>query len=673
MIFYFFLLNSKLMMNKIVNFIQEFYYKELIKAINNNTALIIDFKDIDKFDAEIADNLLQNPDEVIRYFEDAINELDLNTNGIVRVRFKNLPLSREIRIRELRAEHLQKLWCIDATVKAATDVRPEIYSAIFECPACSSKIEVEQSGTTLQKATSCSSCGRHGDMRLVEKKMRDIRFLNVVEPFELTSGEQPGEIMVVLREDLTTPKMQRRSDPGNRLKIVGILRELPKWIRGKLSTRLDMYFDAVYFEPSEVEFEELEITEEDEKRIKELAKDKNIFKKLVASIAPGIYGYDEIKEALVLQMFGGVPHELPDKTRIRENIHILITGDPSVGKTKLLKLVSSIMPKGRYASGKGVSGAGLTATVVRNEALGGWVLEAGAIVLTNHSLLAIDEFDKMSKDDQIAMHEAMSVGTVSIAKASIVATLPANTAVLAAANPKLGRFDVMRSLIDQIDIPETLLARFDLKFALRDMPNKAYDEMLAEHIVSARTTPEIVTPPIESDILRKYIAYARKTITSINLLPEAAEILKKFYVDMRTRYSTSEKGVVSITLRQYEALIRLAEASAKVRLDTNVTVEDAERAIRLMKYSLAQLGYDYETGTIDIDRLESGISTSQRSKMRVVLEIIEELQKELGDVPEEDVKASAEERGITNIDEILERLKESGLIFQPKSGFVRKI
>lgn len=656
-----------------MEFLREFYYKDLIKAAEERSALIIDFEELDKREPEIADMLLEKPDEVIEQFEEAIKELDIGEDAKIKVRIKNLPASREMRIRNLRAEHLQKLWCIEGIVKAATDVRPEIYSAVFECPVCNARIEVPQSGTTLQKATACTKCGRHGDMRLVETKMRDIRFLNVVEPFEIASGEQPGEIMVILREDLTTPKMQRRSDPGNRLKIVGILRELPKWIRGKLSTRLDMYFDAIYFEPSEVEFEEIEITEEDEKRIKELAKDKDVFKKLVASIAPGIYGYEEIKEALVLQMFGGVPHVLPDGTKIRENIHILITGDPSVGKTKLLKLVASIMPKGRYASGKGVSGAGLTATVVRNEALGGWVLEAGAIVLTNNSLLAIDEFDKMSKDDQIAMHEAMSVGTVSIAKASIVATLPANTAVLAAANPKLGRFDVMKSLVEQIDIPETLLARFDLKFALRDVPNKAQDELLAQHIISARTEPETVTPPIDIELLRKYIAYARKNITKIELTPEAAELLKKFYVDMRTRYSTSERGVVSITLRQYEALIRLAEASAKVRLDTKVRVEDAERAIRLMKYSLAQLGYDYETGTIDIDRLESGISTSQRSKMRMVLEIIDELQKTLGDVPEEDVKAAAEERGITNIDEILEKLKESGLIFQPRSGYVRKV
>lgn len=493
-----------------------------------------------------------------------------------------------------------------------------------------------------------------------------------MEPFEITTGEQPGEIAIFLKEDLTTPRMQKKTDPGGRLKIVGILKELPKRIKGKLSTKMDMYLEANHIEPLDIELDELDLSHENERMIKQFASDPQIYEKLIASIAPSIFGFEEIKESIVLQMFGGTAHVLPDGTRIRGNIHILLTGDPGVGKSALLKLVSSVVPRARYVSGSGVTGAGLTATVVKNEAIGGWILEAGALILCNKSLLAIDEFDKMSRDDQIAMHEATSVETVSIAKASIVATLPAQTAILAAANPKLGRFDSFRPVVEQILIPETLLSRFDLKFALRDKPDRAFDESIADRIILSRTNRQAVEPVVDIDMLRKYVAYAKR-ITHLELLPETAQMLKNFYVDMRNKYTGQEIATVSITLRQYEALLRLAEASAKVRLDTAIRTEDAERAIRLMKYSLMQLGYDIETGRIDIDQMESGITASKRRKISVILEILDEMQKQSKEIAIEDLKAEAEQQGVENIDEIIERLRREGTIFEPKPGFVRKV
>src|SRR3989338_5928169 len=387
----------------------------------------------------------------------------------------------------------------------------------------------------------------------------------------------------------------------------------------------------------------MEINPDTEAKIKALASDPNIYERLKLSIAPGIYGFDEIKESIALQLFGGIRHTLPDGNTIRGNIHMLLTGDPGIGKSMFLKLVSNIVPRGKYVSGSGITGAGITATVRKDEILGGWVLQAGALILTNKGIISIDEFDKIGKDDQIALHEAMSIETVSIAKASIVATLPAETAVLAGANPKFGRFDPYMPIADQITIPETLLSRFDLKFALRDKPDRTQDERLADHIIMSRTKPELVEPSIDIPFLRRYIAYA-KNIEHIELSSEASHKLKDFYVDMRNRY-TDDANTISITLRQYEALIRLAEASAKVRLDTRVREEDADRAIRLMKYSLSQLGYDYETGRIDIE---------------------ENLQKTMKEVPIEDIKAAAEEQGIENADEIIEKLKSEGTLFEPR-------
>lgn len=653
---------------KLEEFLRERYENEILKAKKEGKlSIAIDFQEIDKYDLILADQLLENPQDVINDMRAAATVI-AEEQMVVRV--KNLPSGRNIRIRNLRAEHLSKFWIIDCTVKSATEIKPQIYEVSFECPSCGSVIPVKQESGLMQKPEVCE-CGRRGDFKQISKKMFDVRWLNAIEPFEITTGEQPGEISIFLKEDLTTPRMQKMTDPGARLRIYGVLKELPKRIKGRMSTKIDMYIEANFVEPAEGEYEDIEITEKDREEIIKLASDPNVYEKLKASIAPGIYGFDEIKESLVLQLFGGVVHRLPDGTRIRGNIHILITGDPGVGKSQLLKLISTVVPRGRYVSGKGVTGAGLTATVRKDEVLGSWLLEAGALILANKGLISIDEFDKMNRDDQVAMHEAMSMETVSIAKASIVATLPAETAVLAGANPKHSRFDPALSVAEQIQIPETLLSRFDLKFALKDIPDRGQDERLAQHILISREKPELVEPVIPLKLLKKYLAYT-KQLKNIELSEETGAALKNFYVDMRNRYVGEDTQTISITLRQYEALIRLAEASAKIRLDTKVRTEDAERAIRLMRYSLSQLGMDYETGRIDIDKVEGGTTASKRKKITIVIDIINELQK-TGEVAIEDVRAEAESRGVEDIDEVLERLKREGTIFEPKAGFVRKV
>jgi DNA replicative helicase MCM subunit Mcm2 (Cdc46/Mcm family) len=314
-----------------------------------------------------------------------------------------------------------------------------------------------------------------------------------------------------------------------------------------------------------------------------------------------------------------------------------------------------------------------TATVVKDEEFGGgWMLEAGAMILANKGILCVDEFDKMSKDDQIAMHEGLEQQQISIAKASIVATLPAQVSVLAGSNPKFFRFDPFKSIAEQVDIPDTLLSRFDLKFALKDVPDKEKDEKLATHILETRLKPSLVEPLIAPEFLRKYIAYARKN-SKPEMTREAAERLKNFYLDMRSLYSGEE--TVAITLRQNEGLMRLAEAAAKIRLSEKVEMKDAERAINIMRFSIQQLGYDYETGKIDIDRTE-GVSASQRSKIHIILDIIDELEKKIGKpVPKEEIIAAAEDQGLKaeTTEDLLRRLKSEGSIFEPKLNYLESI
>jgi replicative DNA helicase Mcm len=360
---------------------------------------------------------------------------------------------------------------------------------------------------------------------------------------------------------------------------------------------------AERWEDEEETFEELNISEEDERQIHELAADPNVLEKLALSIAPSIYGYEEVKKALVLQLFGGVKKIKNDGTRTRGDFHLLLVGDPGVAKSVILKFISGIAPKGRYVVGKSASGAGITATVVRDEFMRGWSLEAGAMVLANKGIVCIDEMDKMDPQDRSAMHEAMEQQTVTISKANVQATLRAETSVLAAANPKLGRFNPYDTVANQIDMPPTLINRFDVIFILKDLPDRTRDEAIANHVlVEHKEFGSKLN--MDFNLFRKYIAYAKQKVQPFLTEDSIAEI-KKFYVDLRNMPVSGDQVMrpLPISARQLEALIRLSEASARARLSVQVSREDAKRAIDLMKYYLTQVGYDYETKTFDIDRI----------------------------------------------------------------------
>lgn len=660
---------------KFSEFLSEFYMDELVTALTENRKSIsIDFSLLDRFDIELADCVFEIPDELIEAAEEAVKQIDTGlAEAKLRVRFFNLPKSKEIRIRNIRAEHIGKLLVVDGIVKRASEIRPEVSEGVFSCPECGARISIIQTDTMMRSPARCE-CGCKRGFKLIDQRMYDARWITVEEPYEVTSGESPSQIKIFLKEDLTSPLLQNRTDPGNRINIIGVLKQMPKRVRGTVSRQLDIYIDANYIEPVEAVWEELDITLEDEQKLIELSKDPLIYEKLVSSIAPAIYGLNEVKEAIILQMFGGERHILKDKTKIRSNIHILLVGDPSTAKSQIMKLVSTIMPRGKYASGTGVTGAGLTATVVKDEEfMGGWVLEAGALVMANRSVCAIDEFSHVSPSDMSKLQEAMSLETISIAKASIVATLPAQTAILAGGNPKFGRFDPYIPIREQIDINEVLLSRFDLRFALRDVPEPDRDKKIADHILKMRHfEPESATPEIETALLRKYISYARANVHPV-LTKETGEKLKEFYLQMRSR--SGEDAPVSITLRQYDSLIRLSESSARIRLSETVDIEDAQRAINLMSYSLRQFGFEPETGKIDIDRVEGQKMTSvQRSKTKVMIDVINALEAEVGkEIPKVEIIQRAKAEGIDNAEAMLDMMLREGMLYQPNPNVVRKV
>ena len=1076
-------------------FLESSCYSQIVDNLQKDRKFVaVDFTELSKFDLDLANELLENPEDTIKAAEIAVAQFDLENIRGFKVRFFNLPDSYGIMIRNIRSTHIGRLMKVDGVVRQKSDVRPQVTAAKFECPVCGNVINVLQLEGSFKEPSKCG-CGRKGKFMLLSKELVDAQGIVLEEvPENLEGGEQPKRVNILLKDDLVSPLSEKKTNPGSKIEVVGIIKEVPIILRsGSKSTRFDLMIEANYIEAIEETFYEVEISEEEEQKIIELSKNPDLFAKLVNSTAPSIYGYEKVKEALLLQLVGGVRKVRKDKVVSRGDMHVLLVGDPGSGKSAMLKRITNIAPKGRYVAGRGVSGAGLTASVVRDEFLNGWSLEAGALVLASNGLCAIDEMDKMVPEDRSAMHEALEqqclhynsiitlangeekvigkfvdglmdmhkdrviegkdclilpienlnvemlttdwervyktkinrvskhiaashfikitlgngrsitvtpehpffcikngkiitkradevgiddwvpvplkvpiegnkqffkidksqiynkrssqhilvpqsnceeffkivgymvsegskelnrgkliginftnkdpillqdfnnsmkslfglkpykqaridqydirwmlrytsrelasffemvcptllekanrkelpqvvmraekaniskmlrcmfegdghvskklrtirVGygtnsirlaeqvqdlllrfsirsnltnyketykvsitgyenifrfkehigfinnnknkiiedyliekapirtvkdiipnisesvilrkyaygdigfekvrsverienkdqkwtydvtiepnhtfisqnmvlhnTVSISKANIQATLLARTTVLAAANPKFGRFDPYGIIAEQIDMPPTLINRFDLIFTIKDLPDEIKDEKMASHILKLHQTPDIYEPEISTEFLRKYIAYAKQKITPV-INNDALREIKEFYLRMRSSGGT-EEGIkaIPISARQLEALVRLAEASAKLRLSNEATREDARRSIELVEYCLIQVGFDKETGKIDIDRIATGISASQRSNIIVIKEIIADLENKVGKtIPMDDVIEEAKNRGITEekIEEVLEKLKRVGEVFEPRRGFLSRI
>jgi len=665
--------------NRFQEFFEGYYKGELLENVRKGKeSIIIDFSLFSEFSHELAELLLEEPRETLKAAEMAVQNIDLPEEvKRFKVRIKNLPKEHKTLIMNIRSRHLGKLMLIEGTVRQKSDVRPHVTSARFECPQCGNTLTVLQLDSKFKEPHRCG-CGRKGQFRLLSKELVDAQGIVLEElTKDLEGGAQPKRINILLKNDLVSPMSEKKSNPGNGVRIIGILEEIPIILRnGTQSTKFDLLITANNLESIDEDYQSIEINDEEKEEILKISKEPLVINKLRDSLAPGVYGHEEIKEALVLQFVGGVSKLRSDGVSTRGDIHVLLIGDPGAGKTSLMRRTAVVAPKSRYVSGKGVSGAGLTASVVKDEFLSGWSLEAGALVLAHKGILMIDELDKMNKEDRSAMHEGLESQTISISKANIQATLHCQTTVLAAANPKFGRFDPTEPIVKQIDLPPALINRFDLIFTVKDIPNEKKDEIMAGFILDMHKDSETKEVAINTDLLRKYLAYAKQTIFP-KLTDASIKRLKEYYIKMRSSGKSEEGGQspVPISPRQLEALIRLSEASARARLSNEVTAEDSNRAIRLVDYCLRQVGIDPTTGNIDIDLIATGIAHSERSKILVVKEIINELEGAIGkEIPVEEVVKLANEKGISrdNVDMILEKLKRSGDIFEPKKGIVSR-
>ena len=646
--------------------------KDIIEelASKGSKSLALHFYEIDRIDSDLGDAILRNPVVALEGASRALQDIDTAfENTLKYLRLKSA--LDKIKLSKIKpAETIGKLIEFEGIVKRITEVHPRTQKVVWQCEKCGAEIKqkvfsiYELPEERITPPHECPSCGRRSIFSLLDNKSENVNYqkIEIQEFFEEIALSGTKHRMIVYTFD----DMTNVVGAGDRVKVVGILQSKPAW-RGKkgLSTVLHTECVALWIEPIEKAFEEIDITQEDIEKIKEASKDPDIYKKLVDSIAPSIYGMEAIKKGILFQLFGGCPKVTPDGIRRRGDIHILLVGDPGTAKSQLTYYATKLSPKGIFVSGKTATASGLIASVVKDSEFGEgkWTLDAGVMALADMGLVGLDELDKMRKEDRDALHTAMEQQEVNVSKAGITATLKTRCSVLANANPKMGRFEDCVETFTQIVLPASLLSRFDLIFTLKDKANKEMDRMLARHVLNMHSDKYVKTP-FDINFIRKYIAYAKKHIHP-KLTEEAKRKIEDYYVETRSK----NKDILPLTPRYLETLIRLAEASARVRLSNRVEEIDVDNAVEVLEYSLWTSAYDEYSNTFDIDKIATGISATRRQKSKIVLSIIEDYYKNnRKGIKKDELIERASEEGIDvrTLEEIIDLLKKNNRIYEPK-------
>ncbi len=676
----------------------------LAKMWPDERSLDVSYREVEGYDHEFAQDILANPEHHFLAANQALRQflLDAGEGNIMPfVRIVHLPSDQVRTVSQLRADDIGMLIAIDAVTTKISGVRPRLYTAVFECVACGHVIELNQPNEQeLIEPLECSQidggCGRpKRQTRFLLQQQASFlinsQFIELQElPEQMKGGIQPERIICIGEQDLAG-----RLNPGDRVKANGVLFIRSQRKGGKDTPVFDIFLRIHSLERQNIPLEEISISEEEENEIKDIARDPGVYDLLTNSIAPSIFGMERIKESLMLQLFGGEAQVNEDGTRNRGDIHILLMGDPGVAKSQLLHYMSTISPRGRFASGQSASAAGLTAAAVQDAAADGrWTLEAGALVLADLGLAAIDEFDKMNTADRSSMHEAMEQQSISISKAGINASLRTRCAVLAAANPTSGRFEPVSDVpfTSQINLAPPLISRFDIIWLMTDTPDESSDEKIAQHIIQNRSKGKsellvndgtIPHPSRDAaskkeavkvngkyailprEVLRKYVAFSKRNFHP-KLNDEARAHIVAYYVKTRKQGGDSADSV-AITARSLEALSRLAEASARIRLCDIATVEDAQRAVRLTETWRHELMGDH----FDLTTIESGKKGKVRNQEKVIIDIVSKLQNQSGSSAQLlEVLTEAERQDIPRgkAEDIIDKLCRDGRMMRP-SGY----
>lgn len=577
-------------------------YGERIKRMceTNGESLEVSFHHLQSSKAILAYYIANAPSEVLRIFDAVAYEVTLEAfehydqiKSEIHVRITDLPDTRTLR--DLRQTDLNTLVKVSGVVTRRTTVFPQLKYVKFDCVKCGAVLGpfYQDASTDEIRIQNCPSCQSKGPFQVNSEETiyRNYQKITLQEtPGTVPAGRLPRHKEVVLLWDLVD--LVR---PGEEAHITGIYRNN---FDAALNTKNGFPVFATILEANHIakkgdEYATFHLTEEDQKQIRLLARDPRIGKRVFQSIAPSIHGHEDIKTAIALAMFGGVPKNPQQKHQIRGDINVLALGDPGTAKSQFLKYVEKTAHRAVFTTGQGASAVGLTASVRKDPVTKEWTLEGGALVLADRGVCLIDEFDKMNDQDRTSIHEAMEQQSISVSKAGIVTTLQARCAVIAAANPIYGRYNTQLPFLQNVELTEPILSRFDILCVVKDKVDPTLDRELAKFVVHShvRSHPDFDasidgnlvkaqnSDIIEQELLKKYVMYAREKVH-----PRISQVdqdkIASLYAELRRQSQIT--GAIPITVRHLESIIRMAEASARMHLREWVRNQDVNLAIRVM-------------------------------------------------------------------------------------------